>query len=238
MAWRLLCYHGVAPELRAAFGRQLDSLGRNGWRYVEFDDGLQGLEAGTLSGKAVTPSFDDGDATQCEQAQPELDARGIKAMLYLSTDFVQDGTVYRLRARPRAADWDQLGRWIEAGHAIGSHTHRHCNLVHAPDGLIEEETERSRELIERELGVTVRHFSYPWGQHDRRVRAFFAASAGWRSAATIDRGWNRPGESPFALKRDLVEPGWSAARLRASLRLGASPWLYAVQRRLRGLGRT
>ncbi len=56
-----------------------------------------------------------------------------------------------------------------------------------------------------------------------------------KSAATIDRGWNRQGRNVFLLKRDVIEPGWSNNKIRLHFYLGGLATIYRLQRTLRGL---
>jgi peptidoglycan/xylan/chitin deacetylase (PgdA/CDA1 family) len=230
--WRILCYHAVEGAFSRPFASQLKFLTSKGYRFCALSDALNGNFS---SGKYITITFDDGDSSICEVAQPILDSMGIKAILYLTTDYLLRGRNYHVSKSNRAVDWEQLGYWLEAGHEIGSHTHTHANMPSCSHNQRVKELELSRTTIERELGVTPTHFSYPWGQHDRETRALLAGTGKWRSAATIDRGWNRPGSDAFLLKRDVVEPYWSHNRIRFHFLLGGFPPLYRFQRFLRGL---
>ena len=174
----------------------------------------------SLDEKCITVSFDDGDSTTCTVAQSILDGRGIRAMLYLSTDYVVQGTTYNSRRPLRAVTWLQLGRWLEAGHEIGSHTNRHKSLTKCSDEEVLEELLTSKQTVKRELGVEIRHFAYPWGQHDERTRLLFDRQQDWASAATIERGINTNGTDKFRLKRELVDPSMSLAAAYLKLAVG------------------
>jgi peptidoglycan/xylan/chitin deacetylase (PgdA/CDA1 family) len=229
--WRILCYHSVDADQARGFAGQLDRLGTRGYRFCQLGEGLRRLRGG--SGTWATVSFDDADRTVSELAQPVLDGRGIRAVLYLTTDYVLRGCSYADAPSRPALTWEQLGRWLDAGHEVGSHTHTHANLADCSPGRREEELLRSREVIRRHLGVTPVHLSYPWGQYDRDVLAQLEASGAWRSAATLDRGFNRPGTCPYRLRRDLIDPSWGGTQVGLRLMVGDCAPLYWFQRRIR-----
>jgi peptidoglycan/xylan/chitin deacetylase (PgdA/CDA1 family) len=230
MSWRILGYHWLPPESSAGFVRQLDALAGRGWQAVSLSEGLarRGEPASLF-----TVSFDDGHYSVCEVAQRLLDERGIKAIFYVATDYVEQGRTYQ-DARPgRTCTWAQLGRWLGAGHEIGSHTHSHAVLPSCPSQWPTEELERSREIMLRELGYRPQHFAYPYGGYDRGTYERLKALGTWSSAATADRGWNRVGTDPLLLRRDLMEPAWSMSHCRLRLSLGEYPPLSSLARRAR-----
>jgi peptidoglycan/xylan/chitin deacetylase (PgdA/CDA1 family) len=178
-------------------------------------------------------TFDDGQASVCEVAQRLLDKRGIKGMLYLVTDYVARGQTYR-DARPQpACSWEQLARWLGAGHEIGSHTHTHVPLPEHPRDWVAEELERSRDAIQKRLSYCPIHFAYPYGSHDRTTYARFKAVGDWASAATTERGTNGPQTDPLLLRRSLMEPTWSVAHVGLRLAVGACPPVCRALRSLR-----
>lgn len=228
MPLRILCYHEIEPAMADRFSAQLDFFAQRGCRFVPLTEALQSLQDDCL-----TVSFDDGDYSLCEVAQPILDARGIRGIVYLSTDFVLQGTTYKSRNPVRAVSWDQLGHWLEAGHEIGSHTHTHVNLTHCQADMIQDEVERSREIVKRELGAEIKHFAYPWGQHDAKTREWFAQDGTWASVATIERGVNTVATDRLCLKRDLINPDFDSKRMWWIIIAGYLNFLYKIQANIR-----
>lgn len=240
MLWRILCYHRIDPSVHQAFGRQLKRFLRRGFQFCSITEGIEKLESTdlfTTQSKWLTVSFDDGDHTIYDVAQPELDALGIKAMLYITTDFVCQGSIYNNTPLYPAIHWEQLQDWVKAGHEVGSHTHTHTNLTTCSHERLLEELHHSWVSIRSHLGITPIHLSYPWGQYSKAVHQTLTELNLWRSAATIDRGWNRAGVSLFCLKRDLMEAGWSDRKSDLRMAVGNCEWLYTLQRRLRHLNR-
>ena len=94
-AWHRLCgrpapgtcvviyYHGIRPEYRAGFARQMDEVAR-------LTTALPGDHAGPLEpGRRYSMvTFDDGFVTYLDQALPEMEKRGIP-----STNFVPTGSL-------------------------------------------------------------------------------------------------------------------------------------------------
>jgi peptidoglycan/xylan/chitin deacetylase (PgdA/CDA1 family) len=130
---------------------------------------------------------------------------------------------------------------------VGSHGHRHvpADLLRTPE--LREELTKSRNLLEDGVGHSVESLAYPFGYHGRRVRAAAVAS-GYALACEVGCQLHplRP-EFRFAVRRLLVGPGLTTARLlqliergqRSALRSGlyraARPAWRAV-RNIRRLG--
>jgi len=60
--------------------------------------------------------------------------------------------------------WDMIRSMQAAGMTIGSHTARHCLLSIETVETARNELMRSKETLERQLGVPVKHFAYPDGR--------------------------------------------------------------------------
>ena len=215
MALRILCYHQIDPAVASDFSAQLDYFKRSGYQFVSLTEGLANFDQ-----KCLTVSFDDGDATLCEVAQPIIDSMGIKGIVYLNTDYVIQGSIYKAKRFIKATSWDKLGHWLAAGHEIGSHTHSHIDMVTSPPELALEELELSRTIVKQELGIELKHFAYPWGLHDAYTRQLFADNGTWATAATTDRGFNTVDTDHLCLKRDLVYPDFSLDEMRLKMSLG------------------
>jgi len=92
-----------------------------------------------------------------------------------------------------ACGWDMLGEMHRAGVTIGSHTQTHALLTNEHWHKVLDETAGSRQVLERKLGITIKHFAYPNGSFtDAAVRA--VAVSGYRLAYTT------------CLHRNLVYP--------------------------------
>ena len=164
----ILLYHRVGGRTavsvdlpRDLFAAQLDLLAEH-HQVLSLDAAADHLEAGEPPrGKpAVVLTFDDGTADFCDQAVPELVARGMPATLYLATAFVEEQRPFPDDGRPTS--WTALADALGTGVVtVGSHTHTHRLLDRADRATAADELDRASGLIAEHLGVEARHFAYP-----------------------------------------------------------------------------
>ena len=106
---------------------------------------------------------------------------------------------------------------------FGSHTRFHPVLTMCSDDEAGDEIQLSKEEIEEFSGAACTHFAYPYGAHSVREREL-VRSAGYRTARTIDPGWNDAGSDPYALRAFGVPDDASIDRLAAELAGAAFLW--------------
>jgi peptidoglycan/xylan/chitin deacetylase (PgdA/CDA1 family) len=94
----------------------------------------------------------------------------------------------------------QVREWLSAGQLIGSHSLNHPNLRKISAAQAREEIFSSKAELEQQFGVKVRHFCYPYGSYDERIRDL-VIEAGYESASTVEFGVNPAGASRFELRR-------------------------------------
>lgn len=177
----------------------------------------------------VVLTFDDGFSDFHEYVLPLLVRHRLPATLYLATGLVEEGR----HSEPGALTWTDLHEAVGTGLVtVGSHTHGHVDLSAADEVLAEEEMRRSKDLIEDRLGVSCRHFAYPWAvgspAADRVSRLLFdsAALGAWQT--------NRAGKfDPHRLGRIPVLRGDGELFFRAKVRgmLDAEGLAYRLLRR-------
>jgi peptidoglycan/xylan/chitin deacetylase (PgdA/CDA1 family) len=125
---------------------------------------------GTSAGGATAPgptvespvvvTFDDGTADLAEVATPILERHGIPATVYLATRFVDEGAAFPDDGTPLS--WSAVRDMAATGLVtFGSHTHGHLLLDRLPVDEAADELDRSRALIEDNVGAPAHHFAYP-----------------------------------------------------------------------------
>ena len=220
----LLIYHrvggGSTDELdvtASAFELQLDLLADVD--VVSLDDALDRLADNDASPRFVL-TFDDGFADLYEHAWPLLRERRLPFTVYLASAYMGaamqwEGATARDSTAP-GLTWAQLAEMVESGLCtVGNHTHHHVR----PEVLDQTELDACTDVVRERLGVTPRHFAYPWGVPVPAMEP--ALRERFRSAATGDLGRNLPGTDPMRLHRVPVRrtdpPSFFAAKLRGTL---------------------
>jgi len=194
----VLCYHALSDAWRAAlaiprasFESQVDYLLERGYRAATFTEALTAPPAP----RTVVFTFDDGFCSVLEHAFPILSARGLRATVFVPTDFPEgkrllswEGIDHWRGGRDEheltPMSWDELRRLQGQGWEVGSHTCSHPRLRRLDDARLLDELTRSRERCEEELDVPCLSLAYPYGDVDRRVVGV-ARHAGYRVAATL-----------------------------------------------------
>ena len=187
------------------FERQCQWLQRFGMRGVSMSEGLLGLRAGRAH-KLVVLSFDDGYDDTLDVAGPILRRFGFQAICYvvagaIGTYNTWDAEV--LGVKKPLMDRVAIGQWLAAGHEIGSHTITHPVLTQLDRAQAAREIGESRSQLQELTGQPVKHFCYPYGDHDNqtveRVR-----EAGYESAVTTRRGAALQNDDPLRLPRIAI----------------------------------
>ncbi|MBN2134866.1 MAG: polysaccharide deacetylase family protein [Acidobacteria bacterium] len=114
------------------------------------------------------------------------------------------------------ADWQQIRDLDSDILEIGSHTRNHPNctsLIYNEE--VEDEIKNSRLIIEKQIDRPTEHFCYPAGAYDDRVISA-VKNAGYKSAATIEYGFNDANTDLYRLKRLSADPQFLLFKSRIS----------------------
>jgi peptidoglycan/xylan/chitin deacetylase (PgdA/CDA1 family) len=211
---RVLFYHRVADEhpndwtiATAAFATQIRWLRRR-FDLVSLSEAQRRITAGRNQWPTACITFDDGYGDNCQSALPLLLRHEIPFTYFVSTDFVLNGRPFPHDVaaghplRPNTPE--ELRALAAAGVEIGVHTRSHADLGArlSHDQLVDEIAGAKHDL-EDSIGCAVRHFAFPYGQHENLSQAAFrvAYEAGYESACSAYGGYNFPGDDPFHVRR-------------------------------------
>ncbi|BAU47916.1 polysaccharide deacetylase [Sulfurifustis variabilis] len=132
----------------------------------------------------VVLTFDDGHASNRDYAFPALADRGLRALFFVTTDFIG--------RRPGFCGWTGLREMAEAGMVLGSHGRTHRFFDDLTDDEAGAELAHSRLAIERETGARVETLSFPGGRF-RAGQLALARAAGYRRCFSSQVGVWRGG---------------------------------------------
>ena len=211
---RVLAYHKVTRfELGGTwvsaprFIRQIDALLADGFHFIDEDSFLAALDGERTAGeREVLLTFDDGYLELLDHAIPALDERGIRALLFLVTDFVGKENTWELALPWRRAahmGWDEAADLGRRGFSFGSHSRTHRDLTRLSAAEAADELEGSKAELEARLGTPARSFSYPFGRTSAALGAA-AERAGYRAGFTLCRPRPALPIERFALRREGV----------------------------------
>ena len=97
--------------------------------------------------------------------------------------------------------WEEMREMSEGGMTFGGHTHSHPMLGRLSLTQQREELQRSKEILEAQLGTQIRHFSYPYGSfNSASIRVL--KELGYESSVAIQAEVNQGRQvNPFIIKR-------------------------------------
>jgi peptidoglycan/xylan/chitin deacetylase (PgdA/CDA1 family) len=188
----ILYYHGVSPEHRHSFARQMDALHR-GARI------LPASYRGELpSGKkCVAITFDDAFTSVAENALPELARHSLHSTIFVPVGWIgrTPGWVMEDNEPALAAVVDpkltevvmsseQLNALSASLVSLESHSVTHPSMLELDTKQARREIEDSRHRLAELSGREILGFSFPYGEHDASTVAMCRA-AGYETAYSI-----------------------------------------------------
>ncbi len=205
----VLLYHCVGGGTRSdvdvtgrAFEEQMRYLHQH-CRVVSLDtvaDASARSAGGEAGSDVVAITFDDGYRETFEVAYPILCRYGLPATIYVPAMYIETRRPFDFggfanvapRHRPLPLSWDQIGKMIESRLvAIGSHTYTHADLSGTTPDAATRELDECDEMIYRRIGVTPKHFAYPWGRWSAAAEQIVAARY-------VTAALGGPAKNPFA----------------------------------------
>lgn len=226
----ILCYHQFKRGRTknrmqvsgAAFEAQMRYLKDNAYRVITLGE-LEGFLNGKrqIPKRAVVVTIDDGYRSTYEIAYPILRRLGLRATLFVYTDFVGGGL---------SLTWDQMREMRQSGVIdIQSHSKSHTSL--SPNGSekpgsaysrrVEKEIDIPHRIFAEKFGAANRHFAYPYGDTSEEAITLLQRRS-YTLAATVQRGANASFTHPLLLRRNMVYSDHGLKDLRRFLKVFTS----------------
>src|SRR2546427_3424135 len=175
-------YHSISRDettnpytlMERQFEEQLRLLKRAGYQSVTTSQIADWLDKrGSLPGRAVHITFDDGYLDNLEVALPLLQRYQFSACIFITTDWCGDEQRRFNQLGERTCPmltWSELRQLADAGMDIGAHSTSHPFLTELPAEQAWQEIHRSKQELEQHLGQEVAAFSYPNSRHNQAIR--------------------------------------------------------------------
>ncbi|MBU0640315.1 MAG: polysaccharide deacetylase family protein, partial [Planctomycetes bacterium] len=179
----------------------LDGLLRQGYRFLTLRKALACVQgAAPLQHKAVVLTFDDGYASVFDVARPLLEARGIRAAVFIPTGYVGRPFAGNTRAGTGPAlptmTAEQIRALADAGWEIGAHSVTHGLFAGLSRADARRELAASKALLEELLEQPVSTFAFPYGEPGMAYtpeHVELARTSGYELALTMRPGFVAPG---------------------------------------------
>ncbi len=238
----ILMYHDILPTKQVFFDVTPEELEKHfqliqeqGATPITFDQLVTHLRTGMpLPKKPVMLTFDDGYGGHYEYVYPLMKKYGYPAVFSIYTKGVGNNV-----GRSHVS-WQQLKEMVANPLVtIASHSVTHPDDLRVfPDDKLQTEIKESKRLLEEQLGIPIRYFTYPVGKYDKRV-ADLVREAGYQSALTMndnDERFAGDSESLLAIARfgqsktaEVVPKAWGGSQL-SGLNGGGFDFSAAIQR--------
>lgn len=165
----------------------LHTLNSNGSLTID-NASLVALPASKLEKGMVTFSFDDGLASQFQNARPILNKAGLKSGYYIITDSVGDSNYM---------SWANIKTLATEGNEIGGHTRTHPDLTTLSGSAATSEIKGSfDDLVSH--GLSPKTFVYPYGAVNPTIETI-TKNAGYSGSRASYWGLNSPTADKYAL---------------------------------------
>lgn len=230
------CRSLMLPPWR--FALQMRALKALGWRGLSMRD-LEPYLRGDKQGKVFGITLDDGYLNNHDHALPVLREVGFTATSFIVTAEIGGSNTWdHAQGVPPSPlmGVEHLRHWLDAGMELGAHTRHHVNLNQCDEATARDEIEGSKRELEDLLGIEVRSFCYPYGEH-RQEHADMARRAGFATATTIVSSRTRPDDDLMRLPRISVHLKGSLPLVVAQVTTDHEDWRNARPKR-RGLPNT
>jgi peptidoglycan/xylan/chitin deacetylase (PgdA/CDA1 family) len=201
----ILLYHHVQPDPTSTayaidvqlFKDQMDFLYQHGYHTITLAQLREAIMHGNrLPSNPIIITFDEGNLDNYEYAFPCMQRYGFTGTEYIVANRLESDGFLSI---------SQLQEMAAAGWEIGSHSMTHANLTQVSPSQLRIELLNSRLRLEKELGIEIRTFAYPYGSYIPEL-ARKAENYGYFTAVGLGKGASHGSNMIYYLER-LEIPG-------------------------------
>jgi len=209
----ILAYRRISPDSLDAvtpefFEQQLQNLKENGYYSASWENWQSAKRDKTpLPGKAVLMTFDGGYLDFFQYAWPLLKRFDFTATVFLVAESIGKTNSWEKAEfeQVQLMGWPEIRQLRDAGIEFGSMSATHQPLTTLSPTEIVREGSKSRAILERGLGKSVRCFAYPYGDVDEIVEHLIGAS-GYTFGVSYRSNFSNLDDSLMSLPRIQITP--------------------------------
>jgi poly-beta-1,6-N-acetyl-D-glucosamine N-deacetylase len=183
----IVMYHDILPEKQVDFDltpqefeADLQNIQQSGLTPVSLEQLVNHLRTGIpLPPKPIVLTFDDGYVGHYTTVYPLLKKYGYPATFAIYTQKIGK------KMGRSSLNWEQLKVMAKDPLVtIASHTLTHPDLTQQFGDRLHQEITQSKQILEKELGISINYLVYPEGKFDERVEQI-TLNAGYKAALTM-----------------------------------------------------
>lgn len=191
--------------------------------FISYSEGVQRVLSGNIDKAYIVISSDDGFKNNLKAVEI-LNRYNIKACFFINPysigldDYEKNKQfcAKQLHFPPTEfMNWNDIESLLKQGHEIGSHTMEHINIAETSLDLVEDDLNKTFEIIKSKCGVA-EHYAYPYGRyfHFNNEARELVFKTGFSSCASAERGCHinegqKIRNKDLLIRRDHVICDWS-----------------------------
>lgn len=225
-----LFYHRVADKMENSwtitnelFEMQMDWLSTR-FEFISLHQLQRRMLHNSNDRPAVTITFDDGYADNCDRAIPLLLEREIPFAYFVTLHNIESGEPFshdqQTGSKALPNTMSQIKELANLGIDVGHHGRNHVDMAAIDDhDRLYDEIVNARRDLEDAIGKKVDYLAFPYGMHKNlSIEAFqMALDADYSGVCSAYGGYNHPGDDPFHIQRFHGDPEMPRFKNRAYL---------------------
>ncbi len=209
----ILNYHKKIPE------SHLNYLKKN-FQIVSLDEIIKNPGKNKI---AIT--FDDGCKENYTEVFPIIKKNKTPVTIFITTKYVGTNRIWK-EINPKDVkpikrnmmSWKEIKKMKKSGLVtFGSHTHSHRVLTKLSENEIKEELEKSKEILEKELGEKILYIAYPKGRFNKKIKN--KVKDFYSFALTTKNSFIKEKDYPYEIRRVCISENYSINQIKALLSL-------------------
>lgn len=157
-----------------------------------------------LTEPVISINFDDGWKSIYDNAFPVMKQYGVTSSQFIVADYLDNTQLYMTR--------EQISEMQAAGHEVGAHSLKHCDLARLGQTDLTYDTQSSKSILETNFGY-ISGLAYPFGSHSSRTNNYMKQM--FEYTRTTEPGYNDYYFDPYGIKVQNISQDTDINKLEA-----------------------